>query len=60
MIVASTDQITITDVELEVFEMAYEPKKLVMVQGDHYSAYLENFEKTSTAATEWFVKHLTG
>ena len=58
MIVASEDRSTPTDISLEAFETALEPKKLVLVNGDHYRSYLEEFPATSAAARDWFVEHL--
>jgi hypothetical protein len=58
MIVASDDQISPTDLQLEAFKLVQEPKKLVIIPGDHFSAYLEEFEQFTSAATAWFSEHL--
>jgi fermentation-respiration switch protein FrsA (DUF1100 family) len=58
MIVASDDDMTFTDDELEAYGRAREPKALVIVPGDHRSVYFEHFDQTSTAARDWFVTHL--
>lgn len=58
MIVASEDRSTPTDIALAAFESALEPKRLEIVPGDHYRSYLEEFERTSAAARDWFLTHL--
>jgi fermentation-respiration switch protein FrsA (DUF1100 family) len=58
MIIASDDDMTFTDDELEAFHRAREPKSLVIVPGDHRVVYFEQFERTSTAARDWFATHL--
>jgi uncharacterized protein len=58
MIVADNDTITPTDISLRAFERALQPKKLVIVRGDHYAPYLEAFDQSCEAAREWLVLHL--
>ncbi|MGH8785245.1 MAG: alpha/beta hydrolase [Cupriavidus necator] len=58
MIVASDDDITMTDLEIDAYARAVEPKRLVMVPGGHFTPYLENFSVASLAATDWFLRHL--
>lgn len=58
MILASEDQISPLEIQLETFESAHEPKKVVIVAGDHFAAYLENFEKFSSMAATYFKEHL--
>jgi fermentation-respiration switch protein FrsA (DUF1100 family) len=58
MIIASDDDMTFTEDELEAYGRAREPKSLVMVGGDHRIVYFEEYERTSTAAREWFLTHL--
>ena len=58
LIVASDDDMTFTEDELEAYGRAREPKSLVIVPGDHRTVYFEQFERTSTAARDWFVTHL--
>lgn len=60
MIVADQDTCTPTDLALDAYEKAREPKRLLMVPGGHFSAYGgEGFERGSRAARDWFVEHLT-
>jgi fermentation-respiration switch protein FrsA (DUF1100 family) len=58
MIVSGQDRITPTDIALRAFAQAHEPKKLVMIPGDHYRPYVEAFAESSAAARDWFVAHL--
>jgi uncharacterized protein len=59
MIVADHDTITPTDIALRAFGRAFEPKKLLLMHGDHYVPYLEAFDQSSAAARDWFIQHLT-
>jgi fermentation-respiration switch protein FrsA (DUF1100 family) len=58
MIITDQDTLTFTDQELAAFNRAREPKKLVIVRGDHRVVYFDAYEQTSTAARDWFVQHL--
>jgi uncharacterized protein len=58
MIVATKDTITMTDLELDAFENARHPKKLVMVEGNHFDPYVKEFDRASGAAIDWFSQHL--
>jgi uncharacterized protein len=58
MIVAADDLTTPSDMQLDEFEKAREPKQLLLLPGGHYSAYQEHFNKTSAAAADWFSTHL--
>lgn len=60
MIVASDDDVTPTDLALRAYARALEPKKLVLLRGDHYHPYLGGFAESSTAARDWLVAHLVG
>jgi fermentation-respiration switch protein FrsA (DUF1100 family) len=58
MIVATDDEITPTDIALRAFSRAHEPKKVLLMEGDHYDPYLGGFDRSSAAARDWFVEHL--
>jgi uncharacterized protein len=60
MIVGVHDHLTPAHIALEAYETAREPKELVLLDGGHFSAYIEAFDETSSAATRWFTQHLTG
>ena len=58
MVVAAGDHLTPTDLALEAFQRAREPKKLVLLPGGHFDAYVKDFETASGAARDWFLEHL--
>lgn len=58
MIVADDDEATPTDLALQAYQQALEPKHLLLVKGGHFTPYWEHFEQTSQAATDWFLKYL--
>ncbi|RQY31237.1 alpha/beta hydrolase [Burkholderia stagnalis] len=60
MIVADQDWLTPTDLCLQAWQTALEPKQLLMINGGHFTPYVEHFEATSRAAAQWFERHLSG
>jgi len=59
MVVAQEDRLTPTDLAIEAFQRAREPKKLVMFNGGHFNAYQEpGLNTTAPAAVEWFKQWL--
>jgi fermentation-respiration switch protein FrsA (DUF1100 family) len=58
MVVAAGDHLTPTDLALEAFQQAREPKKLVLLPGGHFDAYVKDFDTASGAARDWFLEHL--
>jgi len=60
MVVAAKDHLTVADEALAAYEQALEPKKLALLHGGHFEAYVEAFDEASGAACEWFVAHLVG
>jgi hypothetical protein len=58
MIAGLRDFVTCTDLQLEAYNRALEPKKLVLLEGGHFAPYSEEFEEASTAARDWFLAHL--
>jgi fermentation-respiration switch protein FrsA (DUF1100 family) len=58
MVVAAGDHLTPTDLALEVYRRALEPKRLVLLAGGHFDAYVDDFKGASTPARDWFVEHL--
>jgi uncharacterized protein len=59
MVVAAGDHLTPTDLALEAYQGAREPKKLVLLPGGHFDAYTKDFETASVAARDWFLEHLS-
>lgn len=53
-IIAQQDRINYSAFALECFEQIHHPKKLIQLQGDHFSSYLEEFTIASQSACEWF------
>ena len=44
--------------ELAAYDKAHEPKKLVILPGGHFDAYVKGFEAASVPARDWFAQHL--
>jgi fermentation-respiration switch protein FrsA (DUF1100 family) len=61
MVVAANDVLTVSDLAIDAYERAREPKKLVILPGGHFDAYTgPDFELSSGAARDWLVQHLMG
>jgi len=60
MIVGDADTVTLTDLQLAAFNRAREPKRLVLVPGDHWEPYARSFEPASAAARAFLAEHLLG
>ena len=59
MVVAEDDRLTPTDLAIDAYERAREPKKLVAFKGGHFDAYVEpGIRTTAGEATEWFRRWL--
>lgn len=59
MMIARQDQLTVADEAFAAFNQAREPKKLVILPGGHFDAYVgPGFKMASGAACDWFVEHL--
>ena len=59
MMVAENDILTPTDVAIAGFEHAREPKKLVILPGGHFDAYVKGFPLSSGNAIAWYKQWLT-
>jgi hypothetical protein len=59
MVVAAGDHLTVADEALAAYNHALEPKRLVLLPGGHFDAYVKDFATASGAARDWFVQHLT-
>ena len=59
MVVARGDHLTVSDLAIDAFERAREPKRLEILDGGHFDAYIADFERSSGAARDWFAQHLT-
>jgi hypothetical protein len=58
IVVARDDHLTVSDLAIEAIEHAREPKRLVILPGGHFDAYVAGFNGASGAAVEWFTTHL--
>lgn len=58
MIVADRDTQTPVEGQIETYELAGEPKKLVRLDCRHYDPYLSHIDQAAGAARDWFVAHL--
>jgi uncharacterized protein len=58
LIVAVQDHLAVSDLAIAAYERALEPKRLVLLPGGHFEAYVEAFEQSSGPAIDWFRKHL--
>lgn len=59
MTVAENDVLTPTDISLEAYSRAREPKQLQILPGGHFGGYAgPNFEKNSKTQAEFLQKYL--
>ncbi len=55
---ARGDVLTPSAFAIAAYEKALEPKKLVILPGGHFDAYVKGFDASSGAALDWFREHL--
>ena len=58
MIVAKDDHLSVADEAFAAYERALQPKKLVTLDGGHFTVYGEAFDVASAAARDWLCEHL--
>jgi fermentation-respiration switch protein FrsA (DUF1100 family) len=58
MVVAAGDHLTVSDIAIGAFERAREPKRLELLPGGHFDAYVADFDRSSGAARDWLAEHL--
>jgi fermentation-respiration switch protein FrsA (DUF1100 family) len=58
LVVAVKDHLTVSDLAIDAFERAREPKRLVLLPGGHFDAYVDGFDRSFGAARDWFRTHL--
>jgi fermentation-respiration switch protein FrsA (DUF1100 family) len=58
LIVAVKDHLTVSDLAIAAYERALEPKRLVLLPGGHFDAYVDEFDHSFGAARDWFRTHL--
>jgi uncharacterized protein len=59
MIVAERDTVTPTDLALDAYARATEPKRLCLLPGGHFDPYTTQSERAGQAAIDWFLQHLS-
>ena len=58
VLVAEDDVLTPTELTLATYQKAREPKKLVILPGGHFDAYVKGFDASMVPARDWFLEHL--
>jgi fermentation-respiration switch protein FrsA (DUF1100 family) len=58
LVVAQRDHLTVSDLAIAALERAREPKRLALLPGAHYDAYVAGFDAASRVARDWFGAHL--
>lgn len=57
-IIAKDDELIPEPLIVDTYNKASEPKKLLYINGHHFSPYMENFSEASSLAIEWFKLNL--
>lgn len=60
IVVAAGDHLTVSDEAIAAYERALQPKKLEILPGGHFDAYVAGFDRASGAARDWFAHYLLG
>jgi len=58
MIVEDQDTLSAADLTFDAYSHALEPKKLVILHGGHFDAYVRDITLTARAARDWYMEHL--
>jgi hypothetical protein len=58
MIVEDADTLAAVDHSPDAYNRALEPKKLLILSGGHFDAYVRDQAVTGAAARDWFLEHL--
>jgi fermentation-respiration switch protein FrsA (DUF1100 family) len=58
MLPAQNDVLTPTELAVGAYAQAREPKKLHLLPGGHFDAYVDGFDVSGPLARDWFVEHL--
>ena len=59
MIIADGDHLAVADEAFSAYNRALEPKRLLVLKGGHFDAYVRDFEASSSTARDWFAQHLS-
>jgi hypothetical protein len=58
MVIAAGDHLAVADEAFAAYNRALEPKRILVLDGGHFDAYVNDFERASSAARDWFTQHL--
>jgi uncharacterized protein len=58
MVIAANDHLAIADEAFAAYNRALEPKRILVLHGGHFDAYIADFERASVSARDWFAAHL--
>jgi len=58
MLPAIGDHLTPSEIAIAAFDLAHEPKKLQILPGGHFDAYVKGAAISQAVARDWFVEHL--
>jgi uncharacterized protein len=58
LLVAVGDHLVPSELAIAAYDRAHEPKKLVILPGGHFDAYVKGFDAASIPARDWFAQHL--
>jgi hypothetical protein len=58
MIIALKDELIASDMALDAYAQAKEPKRLLLLPGNHWTPYDAEFALTGNEARDWFTRHL--
>jgi len=58
LLVAVGDHLVPSELAIAAYDKAHEPKKLVILPGGHFDAYIKGFDSASVPARDWFAQHL--
>ncbi|HZV49322.1 MAG TPA: alpha/beta hydrolase [Candidatus Dormibacteraeota bacterium] len=59
MVIAARDHLAVADEAFAAYQRALEPKRLVVLPGAHFDAYVDPmFQLAAGAARDWFTEHL--
>lgn len=58
LVVGTQDTKCLTDVQLEAYSAAHEPKRLELFPGGHYAPYTTQLDAIAAASRDWFETHL--
>ncbi len=58
MVIAAGDHLAIAEEAFTAYNRALEPKRILVLDGGHFDAYVKDFERASSTARDFFSAHL--